>query len=182
MPCSEIHEWMSLQLDNMLDQEQAAQLQAHLVECAACRQEWQAMCAVSQLLEAAPMVVPAPGLGLRVNRRVGQREARRRRTFSILGVLMGSAGLWIAAGLVMAALFVVLWRAPLQVLWTAVGLPLARNTLSIVGVLFNALYAVAEELSRRPTALLLFGDAVLVLGLMLLWTHVVFQRGQQVTN
>ncbi len=182
MPCSETHERMSLQLDNLLDQEQAAQLQAHLAECAACRQEWDAMCAVSKLLEAAPMAMPAPGLSLRVTRRVERRAARRRRVLSILGVLLGSAGLWMAAGLLTAALLAVLWRAPLQVLWTAVGLPLARNALSIMGVLLNALYAVSSELSRRPTAIILLGYAVVAFGLTLLWTQVVFRRGQQVTN
>ncbi len=140
------------------------------------------MCAVSWLLEAAPMAMPAPGLSLRVTRRVERRAARRRRAVSIFGVLLGSSGLWVAAGLVMAALIVVLWRAPLEVLWTAVGLPLARNGLSMAGVLLNALYALAKELSKRPTALILFGYAVLAFGLTLLWTQVVFRRGQRVRN
>jgi anti-sigma factor RsiW len=173
---------MSLELDGLLDQERAAQLQAHLTECAACRQEWEAMCAVSQLLEAAAMASPAPGFALRVTRRVEQRAARRQRAFSILGVLVGSTGLWTAAGLVLATVVFLLWRTPLQVLWTSVGLPLARNTWSVVGVLLNALYAVAQEVSRRPTAVMLFGYAVLAVGLMLLWTQVVFRRGHQVTD
>jgi len=182
MLCSEIHEWMSLHADGLLDQEQAACLQAHLLACADCRQHWEAMCAVSRLLEAAPMAVPAPGFALRVTRRLEQRSARRRRVFSVLGVLFGSAGLWTATGVAMATLVVILWRAPLQILWTAAGLPLARNMLSMAKVLLNALYAVASELSRRPTALILFGYAILALGLALLWTQVVFRRGQQITN
>ena len=128
------------------------------------------------------MAVPASGFALRITRRLEQRAARRRRVFSILRVLFGSAGLWMAAGVVMAAVLVMLWRAPLQILWTAVGLPLARNTLAIARVLLNALYAVASEMSGRPTALMLFAYAILAVGLMLLWTQVVFRRGQQVTN
>jgi anti-sigma factor RsiW len=177
-----MYEWMSLQLDSLLDQEQAAQLRAHLAECTACRQEWEAMCAASRLLQTTPMAMPAPGFHLRVARRVEQHAARRRRAVSILGVLLGSAGLWTAAGVLTVAVVVILWRAPLQILWTAAGLPLARNLLSMAGVLFNALYAVASELSRRPTALILSGYALLALGLTLLWTQVVFRRGQQITN
>jgi anti-sigma factor RsiW len=173
---------MSLQLDGLLDQEHTAQLQAHLAECAACLQEWEAMRAVSQLLEAEAMVKPAPGFAQRVTRRVEKRTARRRHAFSILGVLVGSAGLWMAAGLVLAVVVFLWWRAPLEILWNSVAVPLASSTVSAVRVLLNALYTVAQELSRRPTAIILFGYAVLAFGLMLLWTQVVFRRGHQVTD
>jgi len=182
MLCSETHVWMSLQLDGLLDQEETERLHRHLAECATCRREWEAMCAVSQLLDAAPMAVPAPGLSLRVSRRVAKSAARRRRALSVFGVLLGSAGLWVAAGLVTAAVLLVLWRAPLRILWTSAGLPLAREGLSIARVLLNALYAVATEVARRPTALLLFGYAVFAFGLTLLWTQVVFRRAQQTTD
>jgi anti-sigma factor RsiW len=167
---------MSLYLDGLLERDQVVQLQAHLADCEACREEWAAMRSLSDLLDGAPLAEPAPGLAARVMQRLQQREARQRRLYSILGVLLGSAGLWVAAGLIACVVCFVVWRAPLQILWTNAGLPLARNTLSALAVLFEAMLKVTDELSRRPTGSLVLSYAVLALALTALWTRVVFQR------
>jgi predicted anti-sigma-YlaC factor YlaD len=180
MQCSEISEWMSLYLDGLLGQEQAAQLQAHLAQCEACREEWEAMRSLSSLLKTEPMAIPAPDFAARVAQRVHQREARRRRLYSSLGVLMGSAGLWTLAGVGVSFLLIALWQEPIRIALSAVGLPLARNILTIVAALASTLRSALYELSTRPTGLILLGYAMLAFGLTLLWTHVVFRRREHV--
>jgi len=180
MQCSEISEWMSLYLDGLLGQEQAAQLQAHLAQCEACSEEWEAMRSLSSLLKAEPMAIPAPDFAARVAQRVHQGEARRRRLYSSLGVLMGSVGLWAVAGIALSVLFIALWQAPIRIILSEVGLPLARNAPSALTALGSALRSVVDELYARPTGLLLLGYAILALAVTLLWTRVVFRRWQHV--
>lgn len=180
MQCPEISEWMSLHLDGLLGQEQAAHLRAHLAQCEACREEWNAMRSLSSLLRAEPMVTPAPDFTARVTQRLHQRQAGRRRLYSSFGVLMGSVGLWAFTGVVLSLLFIVFWQAPMRIILSQVGLPLIRNTSSSLAALGNALCSAVYELSLRPAGLLLLGHAILALGLTLLWTHVVFRRWKHV--
>jgi anti-sigma factor RsiW len=180
MQCSETSEWMSLCLDGLLSQEQAAHLQAHVGQCEACREEWEAMRSLSSLLQAEPMATPSPDFVVRVTRRLQQREARRRRLYSSLGVLMGSVGLWAVVGVALSLLVVVLWQAPLRIILSDVGLPLVGKALFTLGALGKALRSAAFELAARPTGLLLLGYVILALGLTLLWTRVAFRRREHV--
>lgn len=175
MQCSEIGERMSLHLDGLLSQEQGAQLQAHVAQCQACGEEWEAMRALSSLLRAEPMANPAPGFTARVAQRLHRRQARRRRLYSSLGVLMGSVGIWAIVGVALSLLFVVLWQAPMRIILAEVAMPLAQNTLAALAALGRALRSASDELSLRPTGLFLLGYAVLAAGLTLLWTRIVFQ-------
>ena len=73
-----------------------------------------------------------------------------------------------------------LWQAPISIILSEVGLPLARNAMSTLAALGSALRSAVDELYARPTGLLLVGYAELALGVTLLWTRVVFRRWQHV--
>ena len=190
MQCSESSEWMSLHLDGLLDQEQALRLEAHLAACEACRQEWEAMRWLSSFLKAEPVAAPKPDFTARIALRLRQREARRRRLHSSIGVLIGSVGLWALAGAAVLLLFTMLWQPPIRVVLLEAGLALINDVLSTLAVLGQALYAAAYALAVRPTLwaqafdgkawLLLLGYAFLALGLTALWMRIVFQRRRYV--
>lgn len=178
MHCSDCSQQVSLHLDGLLDQRQTVRLQGHLAECEICRAEWEDMRWVSSLLEAEPSLAPAPGFTARVVLRLQQREARRRRARSSIGVLMGSVGLWAIAAVAMVLILALLWQPLLRVLWSDVLLRLADHAIAIVAVLGRALYAIAREFCTRPTLLLLPGYALLALTLSALWTRVVLRARQ----
>ena len=175
MHCSDCSEQISLYLDGLLDQEQVTRLQAHLAHCEACRAEWEAVHWLSSILEAEPAAAPAPDFAARVNLRLQQRETRRRRVHGGIGVLLGSVGLWGAAAVAVALLFVVLWQPSLRIVWLDVCRPLAGKASSILAVLGRALYSVVHELFQQPSWLLLSGYAILALGLIALWTRIVLR-------
>jgi len=176
MRCSESSEWMSLYLDGLLSWEQAQHLQAHLAQCEACRKEWEAMCWLSSFLKAEPVAAPAPDFAAKVALRLRQREARRRRLYSGMGVIVGSVGLWALAGAALLLLFIVLWQPLIRIALFGAGLSLLNDVLSVLAVLGKALWSVAYALSAGPTWLALLGYAALALGLLMLWTRIVFRR------
>ena len=126
MQCSEISECMSLDLDRLLGQEQAARMQAHLAQCEACHEEWEAMRSLSSLLRAEPMATPAPDFTGRVAQLLRQRQARRRRLYSSLGVLMGSVGLWAVVGVALSLVLIILNSG-----FIGAAVPLALKRLNI---------------------------------------------------
>jgi len=127
------------------------------------------------MLHAAAVVTPAAGFTGRVVQRLDQREARRRRLFSSVGVLMGSVGLWAIAGMALLLLFGLLWRAPMRIIWSSVVLPVSRNASSVLPALTRAVASAAYELATRPSTLLVLGYALLAVGLTVLWTRIVFR-------
>lgn len=180
MRCSESSEQMSLYLDGLLNHEQALSLQAHLAHCEVCRREWEAMCWLSSFLEGEPVVTPAPDFTAGVLLRLRQREARRRRLYSSLGVCIGSVSLWMLAGVALSLLLIVLWRPLIRVVVFDVGLSLVHEIMSIVAVLGKAVYSITYALSVQSAWLLVLGYAVLALGLTVLWVHIVFRRWRHV--
>lgn len=173
MQCSECSLWTSLYLDGRLNEEQVARWQEHLAQCAACREEWEYMRSLSAILAAEAAVVPAPGFASRVNARLQQHEARRRRFYSSLGLAVGATGLWAAAAMAMLVLLLVLWQPLIRVLALDVAPSLLGHAWSTLLVLGKALGSVAQALSRRPTWLLLPGYVLLALAMTVLWTRLV---------
>ena len=95
---------MSLALDEMLGEEDRQRLEQHLQGCPACRTEWEAMQAVSALLADSPMAGPPLGFAVRVERKLVEKDRKRRQTFGGLAVLTSSLSL---AGLTVAVLCLV---------------------------------------------------------------------------
>ena len=168
-------ESMSLHLDGLLDREEARRLQAHLAECEACRNEWDAMCFASSLLEAAPRAIPALDFTARVTALVAEREAQRARVRSGIGVVLGSLGLWMLTGLSVLAVIALVWQPSWNVAFLDVGLPLARALTSTLGTLGNALLSVLSALSGGSLLPLLAYAAVAMVAAAL-WTRIVLVR------
>lgn len=130
--------WVSLALDGRLDPIQEAEMQQHLASCPACRADANAVRRVSALLEAMPMIAPAFGFSLRVERRLADRSTQRRHvlrgmalltsSLSVIGV--GAAVIFIL-GMGLAAL---LWLGS-EPAWQQAGLsmPQVVSGLGLVG-------------------------------------------------
>lgn len=176
MQCSEYSEQISLELDDLLDETQAARLQVHLAQCDSCRAEWETMRRLSSVLESEPLLCPTAGFSDRVAARLQRREERRRRLRGGLGMMAGSIGLWGVFVLVLGLMFAVLWQPLLHLVWVDAVLPLLQNAVNILVLLGRALYAVVRELFTRPTWLLLPGYVLMALGLFALWTRIVARR------
>jgi len=180
MQCSECSLWTSLYLDGLLNEEQVARWQEHLTQCRACREEWECMRSLSSILAAEAAVGPVPGLASRVNARLQQREARRRRFYGSLGLMVGTTGLWAAAAMAMLTFLLVLWQPLIRVLVLEVAPALFEHAWITLVVLSKALGSVAYAISRRPTWLLLPGYVILALAITVLWTRVVLRARQPV--
>ena len=111
--CDQYTEWMSLAQDGMLSSTQTRLLHGHMAVCPPCQTTWEAMNLVSQMLHAAPMVAPAPGLALRVQKKLEYRKERRRR--AVTGLLLGLGALVILV-LALPSLMGALWLAGRMVL------------------------------------------------------------------
>ncbi|MFA0766781.1 MAG: hypothetical protein OXFUSZZB_000109 [Candidatus Fervidibacter sp.] len=59
MRCEQSRQWMSLALDNLLTEEEKAQLRAHLKECVGCRAEWRLLRMAQRVMATTPPV-PMP--------------------------------------------------------------------------------------------------------------------------
>ena len=148
MRCSEYSEWMSLDLDGLLNQVEILQLQKHVSQCEACRQEWEVMSRLSATLQAEPAVTPAPDFTARVTLRLEQRVARKRRLYSGIGLCVGSVGLWTSAAVGLLFLFLALWQPLIRVAVLDVGLSLLSHTLSLLATLGKALWSGAPHWPR----------------------------------
>jgi predicted anti-sigma-YlaC factor YlaD len=107
-----ISELMSLALDGLLDASAEREMQQHLATCPTCRAEWQAMQQISDLFQQSPPVGPPLGFAIRVDRRLAEKEKKRRqKTFGGLAVLTGSLSLVGAtvAAVVMIVMGVLAW-------------------------------------------------------------------------
>ena len=176
MRCSSSSESISLDLDGLLGQDQALQLQKHLAQCEDCRQEWEVMSQLSALLQTSPAAAPAPGFATRVALRVQQRAVRQRRLYSGVGLCIGSLGLWMLAALSLLFAVLAIWYPVIRVAVLDVGISLLNDILSLGLTLGEALWAALRALSTRPTWLFLSGYALLALTLAMLWTSAVLRQ------
>jgi len=179
MQCSRWDELMSLSLDGVLSSDQQQQLQAHLADCQTCREQWALASWLSLRLKAEPPAAPAPDFAARVTARLAQRETRRRRLYSTVGICIASVGLWTVAAVGVLVLFALLFEPALQAVLVDIGLSLLSSALAILSVLGRALWTVVYALVTRPTVLLLVGYALLAVVLAGFWTRVVFRRWGQ---
>lgn len=177
MQCSKSAEWMSLQLDGLLSEEQAEQLQSHLIHCPSCRDQWEAVSWVSSMLEAQPVVIPSTDFTSKVMTRLHERDVRRRRLYGGLRLCVGSVGLW--AVVTTALSLAVLWRSPIGVVLWDIGVPLADNLLAVLTVLGKALWYATYTLVTRPAAILILGYALLAAALTMGWMRVLRQRWER---
>jgi len=180
MQCSRWDELMSLRLDGLQSPAQEQQLQAHLADCQTCREQWAVLSWLSCRLKAEPRAIPAPDFTARVTARLEQREARRRRLYSSIGICIGSVGLWAVAAVAVLGLFAVLVDPSVRTVLVNVVLSLGQNALALVTVLGKALWRVVYAVLTSPAALLVVGYAVLAVAVAAFWTRVVLRRWSHV--
>ncbi len=90
MKCEQNQTRMMESLDGVLSDSNHRQLLAHLETCYDCRDDWDALNTLEQLLNKPALAVPAPGFANRVEARLDHLEAQRR---TLLGglILLGAA-------------------------------------------------------------------------------------------
>jgi anti-sigma factor RsiW len=164
---------MSLALDSLLDEDDRQRLEQHLQGCAACRAEWEAMRALSALFAGSPMAGPPLGFAVRVERKLDEKERKRRQTFGGLAVLTSSlslAGLTVAT-VCLIVLGVLAWQgagplASLQEESTAVS-----QVATGMGLVGKGASLFLGDLLLRYGSLLVFalGFGIVVLGGLWVW-------------
>jgi anti-sigma factor RsiW len=169
---------MSLALDDMLEDEDRQQLEQHVQACPACRAEWEAMQAVSALFDDSPMVGPPLGFAVRVERKLAEKDKKRRQTFGGLAVLTSSLSL---AGLTVAAVCLIVVAI---LAWQGVG-PLStlqEETTAVsqvatgMGLVGKGASLFLGDLLLRYGSLLIFALGFGVVVLVGLWTWLFLRR------
>ncbi|NLS75875.1 MAG: hypothetical protein GXY76_01305 [Chloroflexi bacterium] len=181
MRCLQATELMSLQLDHLLDDAARRELDAHLSECGSCQQTWAAMKRISSLLDATPMVAPAPGFAERVNARIATRLASRQaRKQLVTGYVILAAGV-----LLLLALPLTFLAGPLSTLGRAVadqpgivgqGVGLLSRLGAIVGTFLEACWLLLRTVVNALPQAFLAGLAVLMAALVAVWVQLVCGR------
>jgi anti-sigma factor RsiW len=174
---------MSLALDEMLETEDRQRLEQHLQACPACRTEWEAMQAVSALLADSPMAGPPLGFAVRVERKLAEKDRKRRQTFGGLAVLTSSLSL---AGLTAAVICLVVVAI---LAWQGIG-PLSslqEETSAVsqfatgMGLMGKGASLFLGDLLLRYGSLLVFalGFGIVVLGGLWIWLFLRRPRNRQ---
>ena len=169
---------MSLALDEMLGDAERQRLEQHLQACPACHTEWEAMQAVSALLADSPMAGPPLGFAVRVERKLAEKDRKRRQTFGGLAVLTSSLSL---AGLTAAVICLIVVAV---LAWQGIG-PLSslqEETSAVsqvatgMGLMGKGASLFLGDLLLRYGSLLVFalGFGIVVLGG--LWTWLLLRR------
>ncbi len=167
-----IGRWMSLALDGLLIPEDQKKLERHLAGCASCRVEWEAMQHVAALFEDSETVGPPLGFAIHVERRLAERERKRRRTFGGLAVLTGSLSL---AGVTVAMLALVIAGV---LAWNSSGSTgsAVSNLASGIGLMGEGAVLFLKDLLLRYGAPLLLLVGIGLGGLAGLWTWLFVRR------
>lgn len=169
---------MSLALDSLLDKEDRLRLEQHVQTCPACQSEWEAMQAVSALFAESAMVGPPLGFAVRVERKLAEKERKRRQTFGGLAILTSSlslAGLTIAA-VCLIALGVLTWQGVGPLAGVQDGTSAVSQVASGMGLVGKGASLFLGDLLLRYGSLLVFalGFGIIVLGG--LWTWIFLRR------
>ena len=143
-------ELMMEALDGELPPDGRAELEAHLEQCADCREEWVQLQALEQLLRASPAAHPPVGFAGRIMARVDRRRRYRR---ALLGGLGLAAGALVAASLVFLPLLWSLPGAPVDLppLVRTWGMLTAR-LVDVAGTVLNSLWLTASALALPVAA------------------------------
>jgi predicted anti-sigma-YlaC factor YlaD len=93
MQCKQASEMMSLRLDGRLGNTEAALLDAHLAECAACQAEWQSLQALDSLLASAVTIEAPVRVRVQVMTRLERRDKARRAIIGGTALSLGTVAL-----------------------------------------------------------------------------------------
>ena len=182
MQCSQASKLMSLRLDGLLESTAQTALDEHLSSCLRCREDWQSLRALSQLLEAAPMAQPAPGFAGRVAHRVARVRGRgevRRRGLLLLGSLAVLSLVTVPSLIGMGSLARDL-VAPSMV---GTGVRMLSRLISIFGSMRDAVALLFSAFFSTPAAVLAPAYVAVALAAVFLWTYFIIRvRTTSATN
>jgi predicted anti-sigma-YlaC factor YlaD len=163
----QISELMSLALDGLLVAKDEQELQRHLAVCPACRAEWQAMEDISALFEGSEMVGPPLGFAIRVDRRLVEKEKKRRQAFGGLALLTSSLSLAAVTvtALAMIVLGIVAWQSLGSVPAIHQGAEAVSQVASGMGLMGKGVTLFLKDLLLRygPPLLVLTGVVLVLL-------------------
>lgn len=98
-------DWMNLALDEALPAESRPQLHAHLAECPACAEQWEALKRVHTLFEAEPLAAPRAGFTGRFKARLRQQNSRPRTVWGFITLGVSAVGTSVVSMVLLAAAF-----------------------------------------------------------------------------
>ena len=182
MQCSQASKLMSLSLDGLLDTAAQVTLDEHLSSCPRCKEDWESLLVLSQLLEAAPMARPAPGFAARVAHRVARTHAKqevRRRALLLVGSLAVLSLLTVPSLIGMGSLVRDL-AAPSMI---GTGVRMLSRLISIVGSVRHAVALLFSAFFSTPAAVLAPAYVAVALAAVFLWTYLLIRaRSTSATN
>ena len=168
-----MHPEMIERMMRWLDQQASADdkrvLQAHLMECVSCANEWASLFAIHQQMTNISMRAPAPGFANRVMQRLAQREQQHVARQMLIGIPMLIFGS-------VAAFALAFYLSPFGALVSDGWTTIVTNTVALTSF-FDALsrvadalgYVILERLDQTTLVLLTFTT----LGLTLAWARLV---------
>lgn len=174
----QITEMMSLALDGLLDEAGQERLQQHLAGCPACREEWEAVQAVSALFERSALVGPPLGFALRVERKLEAKQKKRRQAFGGIAVLtswLSLAGVTVGV-ICLLVLGFVAWQWMGDQPSVRLGIEAASHVASGLGLMGKGTSLFLGDLLLRFGAPLLFALSAGVAVLVALWTWFFVRR------
>lgn len=162
-PCTPYYEWIVQ--DAPLSPEQQARLEAHLDQCATCRNNYQALQQFDALLSTPLYASPPPGFADRVLVRLQTYRAQSRNR-AILGLSIG-----VAIDTLILFILTLIWAS--HFFTQLHNFPLLIDHLSrtfhylgdLTGTLIEALLAIVTGLAHNPTFILCLLIALLTFGL-----------------
>ena len=149
MKCSEMIDLIARRLEGALSDQEARALDAHLLECSACRAELRLQQTIEECLRVPPTAALSPDFGARVARRVfaqARREERERRIGYIVPVVAN------AIVLVLAILYRGAISEALAPVFSSLGSSLGAATRSMVDVAGAALSHASTQASTYTSA------------------------------
>lgn len=141
-------DWMQLDLDEALPADRRTELHAHLAECAACTERWEALNRVHTLFAAEPLVAPRTGFTGRFKARRRQQRSQPRTVWGFITLGVSAVGTSVFSMFLLAFSF---W--PLAQM---VGQPAAANAVfnnvtvasRLASTLAGALWVVVKALGQ----------------------------------
>jgi predicted anti-sigma-YlaC factor YlaD len=169
---------MMAALDEELDVEGQAELEAHLQVCFNCRAEWQTLMAVHTLLLQAPLLSPAVDFAQRTIARLPNRRARVWATAAVYGLLLLGGLLPIGLAICLTLILGPVLREP--TILSSIGQSLG-HAFQVMGTVGAALLAGLGELIVQQPAIV--GWLLVMLGFISIWGGVsrqlIFQASPQ---
>ena len=170
MHCPEASELMSLQLDDLLVEEQAKVLEQHVRDCEPCAELWQQMQSAALLFADMERVLPPANLTDNVMVAVRRKEARAR--YLRRGIVL-SVGLLLVSALALIPLLAVAVSAINNPELARAGLGLVLRIVEVLGVLAGAVRGILLATLGGPNCLIPVGYVLFAGLLVALWARVV---------